>query len=102
MKNFMSYNGNERNKERQESVSVDRLKPAKAEPDSTIEPAMPPRRGHPTKGREERPAARREQDDPETEQRPPTYAQVTRRGREIRPPDRYVAATDVKSQATMH
>ena len=35
--------------ERQESVSVDRLKAANADPDSTMQPAVPPKRGHPPK-----------------------------------------------------
>ena len=35
--------------EREESVSVDRLKPAHAEPDRQIEPAIPPKRGRPPK-----------------------------------------------------
>ena len=79
----------------EESVSVDRLKPSNAEPDRPIKPAMPPRRGRPPKQREERPAAGRQQVEtrPEQEQRPPTYAKITRRGREVRPPDRYIAMT---------
>ena len=88
--------------ERQESVSVDRLKPANADPDRTIEPAIPPRIGCPPKQREERPEARQEQVEPETEQRASTYAQVTRRGREVRPPDRYVALTYLKFLETRH
>ena len=65
--------------EHEESVSVDRLKPVKAQPDRTIEPAMPPRRGRPPKQREERPAAGNSEARPEAEQQPPTYAQITRR-----------------------
>ena len=42
--------------EREESVSVDRLKPANAKPDRPIQPAIPPRRGQPPKQREVRPA----------------------------------------------
>ena len=100
--------------QREESVSVDRLKPANAEPDCPIEPAIPPRRGRPLKQRDERPAAieptipprggrpPKQLDErpaaerglaetgpePELEKQPPTYAQVTRRGRSVRPPDR--------------
>ena len=83
--------------EREESVSVDRLKPAKADPDRPTEPAIPPRRGRPPKQRKERPAAERSQAEaspgPEQEQQPQSYAQVTRRGRTVRPPDRYIATT---------
>ena len=83
--------------EREESVSVDRLKPVNAEPDRPTEPAMPPRRGRPPKQREERSAAERGQaearPEPEQEQQAPSYAQVTRRGRTVRPPDRYIATT---------
>ena len=92
--------------EREESVSVDRLKPANAAPDRPIEPAMPPRRGRPPKQREDRPAAgrvpteARPGPEPEQEQRPPTYAQITRRGREVRPPDRYIATTTEQLPAT--
>ena len=43
--------------EREESVSVDRLKPANAEPDGPIQPAILPRRGRPPKQRDGRPAA---------------------------------------------
>ena len=83
--------------EREESVSVDRLKPANADPYRPIEPAILPRRGRPPNQREERQKARREQPETrpeqetetrpeqETEHRPPTYAQITRRGREVRP-----------------
>ena len=66
--------------EREESVSVDRLKPAKADPDRPTEPAMPPRRGRPPKQREERAAAERSQAEaslePEQEQPP----QIVRAG----------------------
>ena len=83
--------------EREESVSIDRLKPVNAEPDRPTEPAMPPRRGRPPKQREERSAAERGQaearPEPEQEQQAPSYAQVTRRGRTVRPPDRYIATT---------
>ena len=47
--------------EREESVSVDRLKPVNAEPDRPTEPTMPPRRGRPPKQSEERSAAERGQ-----------------------------------------
>ena len=84
--------------EREESVSVDRLKPANAEPDHPIQPAIPPRRGRLPKQRDRGPVADGDQAEtrPETEpeQRPPTYAQVTRRGREVRPPERYIATTN--------
>ena len=77
-------------------MSVDRPKPANADPDRPIELAIPPRRGRPPKQREERPTAGREQaetrQEQETEHPPPTYAQITRRGREVRPPDRYIAS----------
>ena len=84
--------------EREENVSVDRLKAAKAEPGQAPAPAIPPRRGRPPKQREERPAAAAEsraEERPETEQerKGPTYAQVTRSGRAVRPPERYVATT---------
>ena len=87
--------------EREESISIDRLKAANAEPDRAIEPTMPPRRGRPPKQRPGRPAAD-EEDTAETrpgedEEVPaetrtettPTYAQVTRRGRVVRPAERY-------------
>ena len=77
--------------EREESVSVDRLKPVQAQPERVIEPAMPPRRGRPPKRREERPADENAEAKPEAEQQPPTYAQITRSGRTVRPPDRYLA-----------
>ena len=68
--------------DREGRVSVDRLKPANAEPDRPIEPAVSPRRGRPPKQREERPAAGREQaetrPEPEPEHHLPTYAQITR------------------------
>ena len=87
--------------EREESVSIDRLKPANPEPDRPIEPAMPPRRGRPSKQCKERPAGR-EQAEPrpelEMEQRPPTNAQITRQGRVVRPPDRYIATTNEQLQ----
>ena len=73
------------------------MKPVNAEPDRQIEPAMPPRRGRPPKQHDERPAAERSQaeaqPEPVQEQQPPSYAQVTRRGRTVRPPDRYIATT---------
>ena len=81
--------------ERTDSVSVDRLKPAKEDPGRPTEPAMPPRRGRTPKQWEEQTAARRENEESrpehETQRQPPTYAQITRRGREVRPPDRYIA-----------
>ena len=103
--------------EREESVSVDRLKPAYAEPDRPIQPTILPRRGQPPKQRDVRPAADAkepaetrtaadEQDPaetmpgPEPEQRTPTYAQVTRRGRLVRPPERYIATANENLQAT--
>ena len=83
--------------EREESISVDRLKPANAEPDRPVKPAIPPRRGQPPKQCDESLAANRgpeeSRPEPEPEKRPPTYAQVTRRGRTVRPPERYVATT---------
>ena len=90
---------------REESVSVDRLKPVNAEPDRPIVPAIPLRRGCPRKQRDERPAAERgladTRPEPEPEQRPPTYTQVTRRGRAVRPPERYIATTSKHLPATM-
>ena len=109
--------------ERQENVSMDRLKPAKAEPGRPIVPALPPKRGRPTKPLEQRPegdggetepaqaeperSPRRGRPNEQHEQRPeydsgeadpgkeaeqrPTYSQVTRRGRVVRPPERYIA-----------
>ena len=65
--------------EREESMSVDRLKPANAKPDRPIQPAIPPRRGWLPKQREGRPADDGDQQEPEPEQQPPTYAQVTQR-----------------------
>ena len=47
---------------------------------------------------EEDPAETRPE--PEPEQRPPTYAEVTRRGRLVRPPERYIATTTENLQAT--
>ena len=78
------------------------MKAAKAEPGRSIEPAVLPKRGCPPKQREARQAAGRGQAEarPEPEQRPPTYAQVTRRGREVRPPERYIATTDEHFPAT--
>ena len=84
--------------EREESVSIDRLKPANADPSQPIEPALPPRRGWPPKKWEERPEAEKKPE-PETEQ-PPTYAQVTRRGRVVRPPERYIATVRDGRQTT--
>ena len=85
-------------------MSIDRLKAVKAEPGQAIEPALPPGRGRPPKQQDVRPAA---DEDPaerspeqETEQRPPTYAQVTRRGRVVRPPERYIAVTKEKVPET--
>ena len=101
--------------EREETVSVDRLKPAFADPDQPIQPAIPPRRGRPPKAKEATPGADKKEhgatkaetrqslvpdddnDDeqaaagpePEQEAAPPTYAQVTKRGRQVRPPQRY-------------
>ena len=100
---------------REESVSVDRLKAANAEPDRAIEPAKPRRRGRPPKQRQEGPADDKEdpantrtaadkegpaETRPEQEQRTPTYAQVTRRGRLVRLPERYIATTTKNPQAT--
>ena len=88
---------------REESVRVDRLKPANTEPDRPIEPAML-RRGHPPKKREARTAARRGQaetrPEPEPEKRPQTYAKVTSGGRTVRPPERYIATTTEQLPAT--
>ena len=101
--------------EREETVSVDRLKPAFADPDQPIQPAIPPRRGRPPKAKEATPGTDKKEhgatkaetrqslvpdDDndeeqaaagpePEQEAAPPTYAQVTKRGRQVRPPQRY-------------
>ena len=75
--------------ERQEKVSVDRLKPANAEPDCPIEPAVPPRRGRPPKQPETRNAHEQE-----SEPGPPTYAQITRSGRVSRPPERFGVTTE--------
>ena len=96
--------------DRQESVSIDRLKPAIAEPERNIEPALPPRRGRPPKPREvqppsdvpaeTRPAATMTEPEQEQEQLPPTYVQVTRRGRVVRPPDRYMATATYSLPAT--
>ena len=98
--------------ERQESVSVDRLKAAKCDPDRQTVPAEPPRRGRPPKQRAEQPAPSRPPGDQDqgppmerdaakvpvqgaaTGSSPPTYAQVTRGGRVSKPPDRYVAAVE--------
>ena len=115
--------------EREESVSVDRLKAARAEPDRTIEPTRPPRRGRPPKQRPGRPATDKETKpaaaeevpaetrmEPTTErpktgdvqpapdesepavkkteqQQRPTYVQVTRHGRVVKPQERYIAMT---------
>ena len=107
--------------ERTESVSVDRLKAARAEQDRAIEPAVPPRRGRPPKQWPGRPPAATTEmrtaaasdvtaetgttrdgmpaaNDPEpaktVQQQPsPTYAQVTRHGRIVKPPERYGATT---------
>ena len=87
--------------ERKESVSIDRLKLANADPNCPIEPALPPRRERPPKAQEESTLARQDQEELEAEQRPQTYAQVTRRGREVRPPDRYVASAVWNLPATM-
>ena len=75
-------------------MSIDRLKPANADPSRPIDPALPPRRGQPPKQWEERPEAgrRKAETTPEPEpELPPTYSQVTRRGRKVRPPERYIA-----------
>ena len=74
--------------EREESVSVNRLKPANAEADRPIQPAVPLRKARPPKTRDVRPAADEPAEtrpagdevpaetrpEPEPEQRPPTYA----------------------------
>ena len=99
--------------EREEAVSVDRLKPAYSDPVNPIQPAVPPRRGRPPKRRDERTdddrqdtastvpvpdqrpvASESEQaaSEPASNPTPPSYAQVTRRGRQVRPPQRYVAS----------
>ena len=89
--------------ERQESVSVDRLKAARSDPDRQTTPAVPPRRGRPPKQQPEptaqaSPAGIQEQgSETEPEPQPPTYAQVTRRGRAIKPPERYIAVTGEQS-----
>ena len=99
--------------ERRESVSIDRLKAAKPDPDRQTVPAEPPRRGRPPKKRAAQSAptsstnvqeqvrdsptelgpAEDQDQGPATATNPPTYAQVTKRGRVSRPPDRYGAAT---------
>ena len=103
--------------EKEKSVSIDRLKPAYAKPDRPIQPAILPRRGRPPKQRDVRPAADEEdpaetspaadeedpaetRPEPEPEQRPHTYAQVTRRGRLVRTPERYIATTTNHLPAT--
>ena len=85
--------------ERGESVSVDRLKPAYADPDHPIQPAIPPRRGRLPKQSDVRPVADKEdqaslEPEQEQDQEPPTYAQVTRSGRQVRLPHRYIAMMD--------
>ena len=95
---------------REETVSVDRLKPAYEDPGKPLQAADPPRRGRPPKQRNASPVAskkdhesgtpapERQQDksDDEPEQEansvPPTYAQVTRSGRQVRQPQRYGAS----------
>ena len=85
-------------------MSIDRLKPANAEPKRPIEPALPPRRGRPSNQRVEHPAAQRGQANtrpaPGPEEGTPTYAQVTRRGRAVRPPERYIAVASDHLPAT--
>ena len=89
--------------ERKESVSVDRLKAAKSDPERATVPAEPPRRGRPPKQRVEEPSPTEPAEDQareppsEPEPRPPTYAQVTKRGRLSKPPERYVAAANEKN-----
>ena len=113
--------------EREESVTVHRLKAARAEHDRAIKPARPPRRGRPPKQRpgvpaadeeamtetrsaadEEVPAETRTETKPERattrdvlpavtktdqQQQKPTYAQVMRHGRVVKPPERLVSTT---------
>ena len=79
--------------EREENVSRDRLKAAKSDPDRPTTPAMPPKRGRPPKQREEK-AAHEEKKEADGDQERPTYAQVTRSGRTIRPPERYGETTN--------
>ena len=95
--------------EPQESVSVDRLKAARAERDGAIEAARPPRRGRPPKAREDGTTGEKvetsgtlptgKEDGPDetrqaTQPQSQTYAQVTRRGRVSRPPERCIATTN--------
>ena len=84
--------------ERRESVSVDRLKAAKKDPERQMVPAMPPRRGRPPKQPEGHAGPASSTGDVGSRQpegsptSPPTYAQVTRHGRVSKPPERYTAA----------
>ena len=77
--------------EREENVSVDRLKVAKADREGTIEPAMSPWRGRPPKQPEQRPEAEERKTERKAASPQPTYAQVTRFGRRVRTPDRFIA-----------
>ena len=97
---------------REETVSVDRLKPAYEDPGKPLQAAEPPRRGRPPKqsitkpvaskksNESKTPATVRQQDhssdepDQEANIVPPTYAQVTRRGRQVRQPQRYGVAQE--------
>ena len=68
--------------ERQESISVDRLKAAKAEPDRDIEPAKPPKRGRPPKPRNEKTVANKmKKDRTRRARRTSSSNQRTRRSR---------------------
>ena len=82
--------------EREDSVSVDRLKPARV-PDNTV-PASPRKRGRPRKRSEEtttpesaQPCQPRTQITPSSPD-PPSGTETTRSGRTIRAPERYIAS----------
>ena len=86
--------------ERQESVSIDRLKAAKGDPERQMVPAVPPRRGRPPKQPADEagpPSSTGDQESRKSEEpatSPPTYAQVTKRGRVSKPPERYAATIE--------
>ena len=86
--------------ERQESVSIDRLKAAKGDPERQMVPAVPPRRGRPPKQPADEagpPSSTGDQESRKSEgpaTSPPTYAQVTKRGRVSKPPERYAATIE--------